>query len=98
MRLVTLCTDTPKQIKMGHGMHKLQAPMLSDPQLEVIDKLGLRNMGINVRPPDNRPGLPIPTTLVVNAAGKVVWMDQSDAYPQRSDPVRIRAALEEALA
>jgi peroxiredoxin len=95
--MVTVCTDTPKQIRMGHGMHKLQAPILSDPKLEVIDKLGLRNMGTNVRPPD-RPSLPIPTTLLINESGKVVWMDQTEAYPQRSDPVIIRAALEENLA
>jgi peroxiredoxin len=95
--MVTLCTDTPKQIRMGMGMHGLKAPILSDPQLEVIDKLGLRNMGTNVRPPD-RPALPIPTTLLINADGKVVWMDQTDAYPKRSDPVRIQAAMEENLA
>ena len=97
MRLITLCTDTPKQIKMGHGMHKLQATMLSDPKLEVIDKFGLRNMGTNVRPPD-RPALTVPTTLLIDASGTVKWMDQSESYPQRSDPVRIRAAIEEALA
>ena len=95
--MVTLCTDTPKQIRLGKGMHKLEAKMLSDPKLEVIDKLGLRNMGTNVRPPD-RPALPVPTTLLINAEGKVVWMDQTDAYPKRSDPVRIRAAVEENLA
>ena len=94
--MVTLCTDTPKQIKMGLGMHKLQAVMLSDNRLEVIDKLGLRNTKVNVRPPD-RPALPVPTTLLLDASGTVKWMDQSDAYPQRSDPVRIRAALDEAL-
>jgi peroxiredoxin len=94
---VALCTDTPKQIQMGRSMHKLQATILSDPKLEVIDKLGLRNLGINVRPPD-RAALPIPTTLLMNAEGKIVWMDQTDAYPQRSNPAIIRVALEENLA
>lgn len=98
MRLITISTDTPGQISAGRGAHKLKATMLADPTLAVIDKLGLRNMGINVRPFMNRPALPIPTTLVIDATGTVKWMDQSEAYPQRSDPVRIRAALEEALA
>jgi peroxiredoxin len=95
--MVALCTDTPAQIRMGRGLHKLQAVILSDPKLEVIDKLGLRNTGINVRPPD-RPALPIPTTLLIDAAGTVRWMDQSKDYPQRSDPATIRAALDEVLA
>jgi hypothetical protein len=49
---------------------------------------------VNTGPPGG-PRLPIPTTVLASAAGRVVWIDQSKDYQRRSDPVRVRRALEE---
>jgi hypothetical protein len=38
-------------------------------------------------------GLPVPTTLLVDADGIVRWKDQSKDYMQRSDPEVVRSAL-----
>jgi hypothetical protein len=43
-------------------------------------------------------GLPIPTTILVDAQGCVRWIDQSTDYQVRSDPERVRAALNAVLA
>ena len=78
---------------MGRGMHGLQATMLADPELKVTDLFGLRNTGfVNFRLP-GRPGLPVPTSMLVDGDGKVLWMDQSENYTRRSDPTVVGAAL-----
>ena len=42
--------------------------------------------------------LPVPTSLLVDASGKVRWMDQSENYQRRSDPEKVLAALNRHLA
>ena len=76
--------------------------MLSDTELAVTDLYNLRN------PTNFAPGkdggmptfraLPIPTTILVDAQGVVRWIDQSTDYQVRSDPERVRAALNASLA
>jgi len=96
IRIVTLCTDTPAKIRAGRGKHGLGAVMLADPESAVIRALGIENRGIHSGPPGGPP-LPIPTTVLVDAAGIVRWIDQSEHYQQRSDPPRVRRALGESL-
>lgn len=93
VRIVTVSTDTPAEIRLGHGLHGLRATMLADPALELIDRFGYRNQKFNNFKIPGRPGLPVPTTLLVDSHGKVVWIDQSENYTQRSAPDVVRAAL-----
>ena len=67
--------------------------MLPDPELSLTDQFGYRNQNFNNFKIPGRPGLPVPTTLLVNKQGTVAWMDQSANYTQRSDPEVVRAAL-----
>ena len=79
---------------MGRRVHGLQAVMISDPELVVTDAFGLRNMGIHSAPPrDDAEALPIPTSLLVDADGKVLWIDMSENYQRRSKPEVVLAAL-----
>ena len=95
--VVTICADSAEQIRSGRVKHGLRATMLPDPELAITDLYGLRNPK-NFAP---RPGviipLPIPTTILVDAAGIVLWMDQSTDYMRRSDPDTVRAAVRAAL-
>lgn len=93
MRIVTVSTDTPAEIRLGHRVHGLGATMLADPALVVTDRFGLRNRNFNNFKFPNRPGLPVPTSILVDNSGKVVWMDQAENYTQRSAPDVVRAAL-----
>lgn len=95
---MTISTDTPKEIALSRGLHGLDATMLADPQLDVIDRFGYRNRNFNNFKIPGRAGLPVPTSLLVDASGTVVWMDQSDNYTRRSDPDRVGAALAAHLA
>ena len=83
---------------MSRGMHGLKATMLADPKLEITNLFGFRNQNINNFKMPGRPGLPVPTTLMVDGDGKVLWKDQSDNYSRRSDPEFVGAALTEHFA
>ena len=96
---MTVSTDTPQEIAKQRGRHGCQATMLSDPDLEVTDRFGLRNKGIHSGPPPpiGVRALPVPTSLLVDANGRVLWMDRSASYQRRSDPDYVLAALREHL-
>jgi len=69
--------------------------MLSDPELKVTDAFGLRNQGFHSAPPsDDTVALPVPTTLLVDADGTVLWIDMSENYQRRSDPAVVLAAMQ----
>jgi peroxiredoxin len=97
VQIVTVCTDTPEKIHVGHAKHKLKGTMLSDRSLEVTDLYGLRNQAVNTGPP-RVPGQPVPTSILVDAEGVVRWIDQSENYQRRSDPDYVLAALQEHIA
>ncbi len=72
--------------------------MLSDRSLAVTDAFGLRNEGTHSGPPnDDMEALPVPTSLLVDASGKVLWMDVSENYQRRSGPEVVLAALRKHL-
>jgi peroxiredoxin len=96
VRIVTLCTDTPEQLRKGMGRHGLAAVMLSDHELVVTRQYGLENRAPNVRPPGVA-GLPIPTTILIDGEAIVRWIDQADDYQVRSRPERVLAAVRSAL-
>lgn len=94
--LVTVSTDHPEEIRAERDRHGLQAIMLSDPELVVTDAFGLRNTGYNSAPPgEDAPALPVPTTLLVDRDGRVLWMDQAENYQRRSGPEVVLAAMRE---
>jgi len=93
IQILTISTDEPSELKAGHTKHGLGATMLSDRKLEVIDLFGLRNQGIHSGIPGSAKALPVPTSILANADGEVLWMDQSENYQQRSDPNYVLAAL-----
>ena len=97
MRVLAISTDTPEQIAKGRAKHGLDGVFIADPELAVTDRFGLRNQNIAARP-RGLPGLPIPTTLMVDAQGRVRWKDQSSDYMQRSDPEYVRDALRQHFA
>ena len=96
IQVVTVCTDSPEDIDKGYRKHRLGAVMLSDRNLSVTDAFGLRNLGFHAGPMGLE-GLPVPTSLLIDGEGKVVWVDQSENYQRRSGPEVVLAALERHL-
>ncbi len=98
MKIVTLSTDTSEELNRGRKRHGLQARMLSDRELAVTDLFGLRNRGIHSGVPGmTAPALPVPSALLVDADGKVLWKDQSENYQRRSDPDYVLGAVRQHL-
>ena len=97
--MLTVSTDYPEVIRERRGAHRLQATMLSDRDLGVTDAFGLRNEGMHSGPvgEGEAEALPVPTTLLVNADGVVLWMDQSENYQNRSGPEVVLAAMQQYL-
>ena len=93
MEIVAVCTDTPDQIKAGRPKHGLGARILSDRELEVTDRFGLRNAGFHSGMPGGAKALPIPTSILADSDGTVLWIDQSENYQRRSDPEYVLGAL-----
>lgn len=91
--MVTVCADTPDEVRKGKSKHNLDALMLSDNDLAAADSLGIRNIGKTSAP---RP-VPVPTTVLVDQDGIVRWLDQSEHYTQRSDREIVRNALKSHL-
>ncbi len=96
---MTISTDFPEVIRARRGAHGLDATMLSDRDLAVTDAFGLRNQAIHSGPTGEgeAEALPVPTTLLLDASGKVLWMDQSENYQRRSGPEVVLAAMEQYL-
>ena len=68
--------------------------MLSDRTLAVTDAFGLRNQGTHSgNPRDEIEALPVPTSLLVDGDGRVLWMDVAENYQRRSGPAVVLAAL-----
>ena len=97
MQIVTVSTDTPGEIRSGRSKHGLQAVMLSDRDLQLTDRFGLRNQGVHSGMPGGAKALPVPTSILADAKGTVLWMDQSENYQRRSDPNYVLGALREHL-
>ena len=88
---MTVSSDTPNEIRTQRSKHGCHARMLSDSQLEVTDRYGLRNP-TNITPKGIK-GMPIPTTILVDAAGTVRWIDQAENYQVRAHPDRVLQAI-----
>jgi peroxiredoxin len=87
-------TDTVEELQDRRGFHGLKANMLADFDLAVTDAFGLRNELFHSAPSwDEQDALPVPTTLLVDRDGKILWMDQSENYQRRSGPEIVLAAL-----
>ena len=72
--------------------------MLSDRDLAITDAFGLRNQAYHSAPPgDDMEALPVPTSLLIDRGGRVLWMDQSVNYQRRSGPEVVLAALRQHL-
>ena len=91
IKIVTVSIDTPAAIRENRHKHGVRATMLADPELEVTTAYNLRNEK-NITPGGLGP-LPIPTTFLVDAAGQVRWIDQTEDYQLRSRPDRVLAAI-----
>jgi peroxiredoxin len=97
VKILTISTDTSAELRDGRHKHGLKAKMLSDRELVVTDRFGLRNQGFHSGLPGGAKALPVPTSILADGEGRILWMDQSENYQRRSDPETVLGALREHL-
>ena len=86
--------------------------LLSDPNIDVIKQYGVEHhkaLGVTKNPTTNIGGIPlglggvnyrtmaIPTTLLIDENGTILWIDQSEDYRIRSSTDRIMEAVKSAF-
>lgn len=96
--MVAISPDTVEQAAEMKRKHALSMRLLADDALAVIDRYGVRHEKAFAPPNQGfiRP-LAIPTTLLIDEAGIVRWIDQAEDYRVRSEASRVLAAVRDAL-
>ena len=108
--MIALSKDTVEQAAHHKIRDRLSFTLLADPTLKVIRQLGLEHhkaiefskggftvFGMPLALVPQFETMAIPTTLLVDEAGTVVWVDQADDYRLRSSETRVLAAADEAF-
>ncbi len=92
--VIAISVDTPEESKRVVERNKLPFPILSDPDLAVIDAYGLRHAGGG---PDGG-DIAIPAHFLIGAEGRIRWKRVASRIQDRSDPEteweEIRTSLE----
>ena len=106
--VVALSKDTPSEAALHKTRDGLNFPLLSDPELEVIRSYGVEHhkaLGQTKNTKTVIGGVPIglapfsfqtmaiPTTLLIDEAGVIQWIDQSEDYRLRSSTDRVMEAV-----
>ena len=111
--VVALSKDTPSEAALHKTRDGLNFPLLSDPELEVIRSYGVEHHkalgqtknsktvigGVPIGlAPFSFQAMAIPTSLLIDEAGVIQWIDQSEDYRIRSSTDRVMEAVRTAFA
>jgi peroxiredoxin len=88
VRLVAVSPDTVDELKRLQHRRHWNITLLADPSAEVIRLYGVQNRNFAPRRGPFRE-LAIPTTILIDAAGKVRWMEQTGDFRVRSQAEQI---------
>ncbi|NKB88950.1 MAG: redoxin domain-containing protein [Acidobacteria bacterium] len=109
--VIALSKDTVDEVAIHKQRDGLTLTLLADPELEVIRQYGVEHHkvlgfstgslmlgGIPLGPggPSFKT-MAIPTSLLVDEDGRIVWIDQADDYRLRSSNGRVLGAVETAF-
>lgn len=109
--VIALSKDTVEEAAIQKQRDGLSLTLLADPNLHVIRQYGVehhkalgfatgsRTIGgipIGFAPPSFKT-MAVPTSLLVDESGRVVWIDQSDDYRLRSSNRRVLEAVQAAF-
>ena len=101
---VAISLDAPDRVAAHRRRDSLGMMLLSDADRRLTRRFGLLHrrglvhatvtvFGIPIGVPTGFRDLVIPTTMLVDEAGVIRWIDQATDYRIRSDEARIRSAI-----
>ena len=97
VQLVALSPDTVDEAKRLQSQRAWQITLLADPSTEVIRLYGLANRNFAPKRGPFRE-LAIPTTILIDSAGKVLWLEQTNDFRVRSQAERVLEQIRPLLA
>jgi len=110
VEVIAISKDTPAQVQAHKARDGLTFTLLSDPDLKLIDQMGLRHEAalefrtffigpwrFPVGWPAGFKAMAIPTTILLDEDHVVQWVDQADDYRVRGDLRRTLDALRAAF-
>lgn len=109
--LVAISKDSVQTAAAHKQRDGLALTLLADPELQVIKQYGVEHhkalefvgptfkmLGITIGMFPAVKTMAIPTTLLIDEDGTVVWIDQSDDYRMRSHNEHVLGAVRESFA
>ena len=90
MRLFAVSVDPPKVSKRLRDHLNVRFTFLSDGEGTLLDELGIRHHGGR----EDGADIAYPTSILVDDAGTVRWLFQSDTYRERATPGQVFSAIE----
>lgn len=106
VELLALSKDSPEEAARHRARDGLEMRLLSDPDLAVIRRYGVEHhkaiefstgrlqlFGVHIALVPSIKAMAIPTTLLIDEAGTVRWIDQATDYRLRSAPDRVLEAV-----
>lgn len=109
--VIALSNDPVEHAAIHRKRDGLSLTLLADPELDVIRQYGVEHhkalgfatgrlkiggIPFGLAPPSFRT-MAIPTSLLVDESGRIVWIDQTDDYRLRSSNRRVLGAVEAAF-
>jgi peroxiredoxin len=88
VQLVAVSPDTVDELKGLQRRRNWKITLLADPGTEVIRRYGLQNRNFAPRRGPFRE-LAIPTTILIDASGKVLWIEQTSDFRVRSQAEQV---------
>lgn len=112
IRVIALSKDTVEEAAIHKKRDGLTLTLLSDSELETIKKYGVEHhKALNFKTgaftfasipltliPPSFTTMAIPTSMLIDENGLILWIDQSDDYRVRGDDARIREAVQNVFA
>jgi len=96
LSLVAVSHDTVEDLRRFKRNRDWDMTLVADPDLEVIRRYNLQNHNFTPKGGPFR-DMAIPTTVLIDADGKVLWMSQATDFRVRAHPEKILDAVRTAL-
>ncbi len=96
LKLVAVSHDSVEELARFKRRHGYDITLVADPGLEIIRRYNLQNRNFTPKGGPFRE-MAIPATILIDADGTVLWMEQAADFRVRSHPARSLAAMRAAL-
>lgn len=96
LKLVAVSHDTVGELSQFKAKHGWDMTLVADDDLEIIRRYNLQNHNFTPKGGPFR-DMAIPSTILIDVDGKVLWMSQATDFRVRSHPVKVLADIQAVL-